>query len=202
MNSVSKYSVNNQIAIDSNCLTYLYNSIQPSFDIDRDPAKAEIIAIYKILLCVVLVVLPSVKNEMEKINNEAKHQGHWLLSHTLIRTIYNLDKAPILNRTEYYKQYHRGAKEGQDCQILAEAELGGMDFLLTNDTSFLGKLQNRSTSVFLLKPSVYFERLKVNSPNGIEAKIEPIPGVTQVNPKIWQFICQEKSLKFSPRVRC
>lgn len=166
------YSLNNWLAVDSNCFTYLFQAMIAGYDPrdDSDSALAiEKSSMLKIFLYVGnLYVLPDVKDEVKQIRDQSKLNGHLLLWGVLLRNIDNLDNNQVMQYAKQYAEFHGKQK---DCRILAQAEVAGLDFLLTFDQSFFNNLKDKTQSVCLLKPSNYLERL--NIPAGSRPKLIP-----------------------------
>jgi hypothetical protein len=166
------YSTDNSIALDANCLTYLYEAMEVGYDPlqDRDKVLAnEKAAMMKIFLYVGnLYVLPCVKTEVKQIRQQLPLNGHLRLGDCLLREISNLDDNLVTQRMNQYLNLHSRRK---DCRILAEAEIANLDFLLTFDRGFLAHLQNNTICVCLLSPATYLSRL--NLPVGSKPKTTP-----------------------------
>ena len=76
-------------------------------------------------------------------------------------------------RTGEYIQLHKGDRNHNDCRIVAEAELGGCEYLLTYDQALLANLADRTHGIRLLTPKVYWSSL--NLPHGSEPVRLPHP---------------------------
>lgn len=166
------YSVDNWIAVDSNCFTYLFQAMKIGYDPKNDSdcrIAIEKSSMLKIFLHVGnLCVLPDVKDEVKQIRDQLKLNGHLILGSVLLRNIDNLDNSQVMQYAQQYANFHSKQK---DCRILAQAKVAGLDFLLTFDQAFLDNLQDKTQSVCLLEPSKYLERL--NIPVGSEPKLIP-----------------------------
>jgi len=65
------------------------------------------------------------------------------------------------NRLNQYKsEFLIAHPKENDCQLLAEALLSGMNIILTNDKDFIKNLSCKTT-VTILKPSVFLGKLRI-----------------------------------------
>ena len=172
------YSADDWIAVDSNCFTYLFQAMEIGYDPRNDSDSRLAIeksSMLKIFLHVGnLCILPDVKDEVKQIRGQLKLNGHLLLGGTLLRNIDNLDNSQVM---QYAKQYANFHSQQKDCRILAQAEVAGLDFLLTFDQEFLDKLQDKTQSVCLSEPSNYLERLNIiagSKPKLIPDNLNPL----------------------------
>jgi predicted nucleic-acid-binding protein len=152
----------NKVGIDSNTLTYLVESMDPDYDpsIDESNVADERIALLRIYLYggVPFHVVPTVTSEYQKIKNKLRKETHESLSQILLLDeSWNLKDDEIKTRLTRYLNLHN---KGNDCRIVAEAELGGLSSLLTCDSDILKHLQT-NTIIDIMLPSDYWSKLAI-----------------------------------------
>jgi predicted nucleic acid-binding protein len=142
------------VVIDSNCYTYLidvmFDAVEPKCSV-----AIEKIAMLKLYLYTDIIFMTSdaVKEEYLKIPNGARLEQHISTNSVLIDSFRNLSLAPIKKRIMELGPYHKGE---MDCRVLAEAEYGNADFLLTYDHNFRKHLPDKARGVRILYPSELF----------------------------------------------
>ena len=112
---------------------------------------------------------PTVVKECEQIKDEErrkKHENFPFIPQMVPYKLQDLEK-----RKTYYKQFHTGERNENDCDIVAEAENCGCQIFLTFDNQIIKRLADKTKSMEILRPSEYWERL--NIPKGIEPKNSP-----------------------------
>jgi predicted nucleic acid-binding protein len=175
------------IAIESNTLTYFIEAISRAYDPQKDMSKElakEKIAMVRIYLYTDATyhVLPTVINEYFYINDD-----HWRKEHEEVVSILCLDHwkfnvQQLEIRKDYLLKHHR---KQSDCMILAEAEAANMDYLLTYDKTFINKLAANAERVKIIKPSDYFDGLRIK-PGSPPVK-SPKPPNTLSQKKWWRI---------------
>lgn len=153
------------VCIDSNCLSYIIDAMTRGEKPDGDLAD-EKLALLRAYLYLVepLCVTPTVRAENEGIENEGiedeqNRQNHQRMVDILLREVMAAEADEVELRSCEYAKLHRGKKKVIDCQILAEAELGGCEFFLTYDKRFLKNLRGRTHNIEMMTPSEFWERL-------------------------------------------
>jgi len=175
------------ICIDSNTITYLFNAIDnynPKNDKD-DNLRNQRIAMIRIRLYADvkrLRILPSVRNEINKIPDIDKWIHHILIVNWLDFPLNKLNNQEILNMIQYFLKFH--AKEF-DCQILAEAEASKMKILLTYDKNFKKNLDNKANGVTLISPSDFVTRLNIRP--GANPRLRPENSNPLCNETWWRI---------------
>lgn len=161
--------MNSTIALDSNLLTYLLRAMSPSYNPETDKGKyvPELIAIFRCYIYVAqtFYITPTVVEEYLKISDSKEENGVKFKDlHQRLHKLMLMDLSPapcpkkVDCRKDYYLKYH---KTVNDCKILAEAEIGRMDILLTNDDEFYNRLHRHTKSLKLMKPTEFWESLKI-----------------------------------------
>ena len=163
---------NNKVSIDSNALSYLVDVMMN----DKKPMEKEAdekIALFRVYLYREdnLYVSPTVRAEYEKIKDEQKRRDHQEITDILLGDISVSDHSLIKTRTKEYNKFHSGKKNEKDCKILAESEIGGCNLILTYDQDFYNKLNNKTHTIKIMKPSDFWVSLGI--PQNSEMKKEP-----------------------------
>lgn len=175
------------LALDSNTMTYLNEAMEPGYHPDRDKSKLcrERVSLLRIFLykeCH-LCILPTVKSEYEAIKDSLKRNSHSQLHIVHMFEPAMQKKIRIDELASCYLRFHSKKK---DCRILAEAEevhsISRIDYLLTCDKNFLGRLSSQTTSVSLILPSVLWSTLEI--PRGAPPKLTPHP-TNPLSKQIW-----------------
>ncbi|MDL2124922.1 MAG: hypothetical protein LWX51_18030 [Deltaproteobacteria bacterium] len=171
-----------EVAIDSNALTYLIESMEPNyFPSSDDPVLAiERISMLRIFLYAGLLfyVLPQVINEYAKIPKYDWRDIHKSTVGALLNDVQmELDHHDVCQRKRELLSLH---PKDKDCQILAEAEVIGISSLLTRDDDFIKRLSSY-TVVRILYPSEFWKSLNVtpgSNPKYMPAESNPLFGKT------------------------
>lgn len=155
------------VGLDSQCYTYLIDAMSDVHE-PSDSLADQRMALFRIFLyreeC--LFVMPTVKKEFEAISNIARAEKHdnWM---TLFPETQLVDAARVARRASELSLFHSGIA---DCRIVAEAEDGSLDTLLTFDDNLIARLETR-TPVRLLRPADYWKLLSV--PRGATPATSP-----------------------------
>jgi hypothetical protein len=160
------------ISIDSNTITYLFQAIynyNPRNDNDNN-LRNELVAMIRIRFYVggKLCILPSVRQEINKIPDIDKWLHHSIIANWLDTRQYKLNSQQIIIRKQYFLQFHH---KDLDCQILAEAENSKMGFILSNDNKFKNRLNQKANGVTIISPSDFIYSL--NFQPGALPKLRP-----------------------------
>lgn len=175
--------VQNYIGLDSQCLSYLIDAMQGVSEPTDDLAE-EKKALYRIYLYLpnTFYYTPTVLNECAAIKNKDRRKIHDSYLGASFEEITITDSNAVKRLTNQYAKYHSGIK---DCRVLAEAEIGRLDVLLTYDGPFLKHLGNRSNNVSLITPSKMWADL--NLPVGAEAHKLPKPSNPLSRQSWWRW---------------
>ncbi len=159
------------ICVDSNSVTYLLQAINNYSPENDDPIlRDERIAMIRVLFYIErkLKIPPSVKEEINAIRDIDNWLHHKIIEEFLDMSDWGIDQQQLLNRKNYFKQYHNKDK---DCQVLAEAELAGMNYLLSFDKEFVNNLCQRALGVRIATPSNFVSSFNLQP--GSKPKIRP-----------------------------
>ena len=162
------------VAIDSNSLSYLINAIK----LEQKPIgnlAGQKIALVRICLyrTEVLFLPPTARKEYKRIKDDGLKKDHNGVSMVLLIDVPISDPEITRFQTLKYSKYHTGKKRSKDCQILAEAELGECDYLLTYDFDFLSHLKGKTEKIQMLTPLKFWNLL--NIPRGSQPIRIPHP---------------------------
>ncbi len=167
--------MDSKVAIDSNCLSYLVDAIH----LGRKPTgnqADEKIALFRIYLYrrETLRVPPAVKSEYERIKDKQYKELHDSIHMILLEDVFlSCDPEVLESCVQEYSVVHPGRKERIDCQIVAEAELGGCHYLLTYDYDLLSHLKGRTHRIELMTPTKFWNVLEI--PHGMNPPYVPHP---------------------------
>ncbi len=175
-----------QIAIDSNMMTYLIEAMDPNYDPSRDSRvlRSERVAMLRCFLYVdqEFYLVPTVITEYQKIAKQPRYQKHRHVHYVLLHDVtWSLNVKAIARKVKLFQQYHSGPN---DCQILAEVDDAKIPILLTLDPKIGNNLQSH-TCVRITKASDYWSGLGI--PHG--AKPVKVPHITNPlgNKRWWQW---------------
>ena len=166
-----------RIGADSQCFSYIINAMEGISE-PVDELAPEKIALFRTYLYLpdTLYATPTVKKECAAIRDEAKKALHDSFFSSLFDEVRLANSDKIENLVGSYSSCH---KKENDCRILTEAEVGGLDVLLTYDFRFLSSFLERSARVRLLRPSEFWCELSIPRgarPNKIPHPANPIGG--------------------------
>lgn len=164
----------NKVSIDSNALSYLVDAMMNGKKPIGNEADEKIALLRTYLYRKdILYVSPTVKEEYENIKDEKKRRDHQEITEILLGEILELDNCLVKKRATEYYQYHSGNNDEKDCRILAEAEIGGYDLLLTYDQDFYKRLYHKTHIIKMMKPSDFWDSLGI--PQNSRPVIAPHP---------------------------
>lgn len=151
------------IAIDSNALTYFIGAIESAYDpsLDTPNLAAQKVAMLRIYFYrgEPFYIVPTVEQEYKRITEDGKRNIHGdVHSILLLDFIWDIDENEIIKRANSYSNFHPDPK---DCRIVAEAELGGIEVLLSFDRQFINRLRHNTVSIVLMQPSDYWNILNI-----------------------------------------
>jgi predicted nucleic acid-binding protein len=176
-----------EIAVDSNALTYLIEATSAKYDpiIDSSGLATERIAMIRIFLyCgIAFIVLPSVKKEYKQILNEFWRGEHDEFTNMLLLDLpFEFNKEQLEHRSKELIVYHN---KKIDCQILAEAEMAHINFLLTCDNDFIKNLGPYAKGLIITRPSKFFDSRNIKA--GSNPKVIPSPSNPLSNISWWRI---------------
>jgi len=158
-----------KIAIDSNILTYFVDVTLPNYEPlnDHELLRKEKISTLQIALYardVRLYILPLVEVEWRLISDNQKRYLHSMARLVVFSNRpWTIDPTKLNHlKSKLLKDHPKGEK---DCKLLAEAELSGMNIVLTNDNDFIQNLSSK-TAITILKPSEYLSKLNIEKGTG------------------------------------
>ena len=169
-----KHSSRPHVGLDSQCLSYLLDSIEGVSEPDDSLAEEK-----KALLRSwfykpgTFIITETVISEVSRIKNINRREFHESFIRTLFLDYPVRDHAAVQARALQFEVYHPGHS---DRLILAEAEELGLDFVLTYDHDFWRRLSGKSGTTKLLKPSAYWVNL------GIHKGAKPVTVPHHTNP--------------------
>ena len=148
-----------RVGMDSQCLSYLIDTMaratEPLGLLAEE--KKSLIRIY-FYMPDTLYLTATVKEECARIRNVNWRELHESFSQMIFDEVTPTNTSEVKVFTAAYANYHR---DNEDCCILAEAEVGGLDVLLTYDKAFLSHLKEKSQKVSLLTPSELISKLGI-----------------------------------------
>ena len=164
---MKKFNRTETIAIDSNVLSYYVTATKPEYNPyeDKNEAKNEIVASLRIpLYSKWYAILPTIREEYLKIKEIHKLGLHISADQVFFEyTESAFDKTELKKRAEYFNQYHKGAKNYNDCMLVAEAEfLSDTTVLLSNDGALLKKLSPLVKGLLIMKPTEFINKFDVS----------------------------------------
>lgn len=184
---ISKEEMCAIVAIDSNLHTYLLQAMVPDYDPSADltglaPHRKAILRSFFYATQTFLIV-PTVHKEYLKITDAGLKEAHQRLHDIhLLDLNPNPDPRQVNERKDYYLKLHNGKN---DCTIIAEAEIGGLEFLLTTDDKFYNRIHGRTKTIKLMKATGFWESLHI--PRNSRPKIEPLPGNPLFGKSWWRW---------------
>jgi len=170
------------VGIDTNVLAYLIQASNGKYDpsLDEDMIlRAERIAAYRIFLySPALAVGPTVSDEIEKTVDAEERVQLIRFRDVLLVELLELDTRHVEQRVKSLLRYHR---QGRDCRIVAESEVGGLEVLLTFDRELRKHLDGRSELLRLRYPSEHWVKMSIpcgQIPHWSPARSNPLFDVT------------------------
>ena len=150
------------VGVDTNVLAFLAQAASGVYDPAADAdaiLKPERVAAYRVFLyspCI--AVTPTVNEEIERTTDPRERAELVGWRHTLFVELLDVHPGAVEARTRRFRQHHTGER---DCRIVAEAELAGLDVLLTFDKTLRKHLDGHSTPLRLRYPSEYWAELQI-----------------------------------------
>jgi hypothetical protein len=174
------------LAVDSNTLTYLLESVQVGYDPKTDPSdvRYERVAMLRCFFyggCSFWVP-PTAQAEYHRISNPAKRDAHDRWTKFLLQDMpLSASQEHVDHRTRELLIHHQ--KEN-DCSIVAETEAAKLDILLSCDADLASHL-NAHTLVRILRPTEYWPLLNIQ--RGTEPVVRPAPENPLASQTWWQL---------------
>lgn len=165
------------VCIDSNAVTYLVEAMTAG-KCPVDVLAEEKISLLRTYLYrdEILYISPGVEAEYKQIQGDARHKHHVDIGNILLGDTLKPDMRELEARTMEYAKLHKGDRNLNDCRIVAEAELGGCECLLTYDKALLADLIGRTHRIRLFTPKSFWSSLKI--PRGSKPVRAPAPHST------------------------
>jgi len=163
------------VGLDTNVLDYLVRAMTEGYhpEIDPDPILAkEKVAAFRIFLYIdAIAVGPTVNSEIEETEDrEFRHKLTDLRDNLLVELV-NIDATEVEKRAQFLSQFHKGERNWRDCLVVGEAEIGGLEVLLTFDNDLKKRLNGRTGSLRIMTPSEYWSQM--NIPRGQRPRWSP-----------------------------
>lgn len=153
-----------RVTFDSQCFTYLVKANAGDYDPSADPDGAvgeQALAAFRIFLHYdIITVLPTVMSEIRGIQDPDKREAHEMFQRVHLVEV-PLDHQKVTALATYYQLLHPGEKRLADCQVVAEAELHRIDFLLTFDAEMMSHLSGKTGYVILTSPAWFWRFMRV-----------------------------------------
>jgi len=166
------------VAFDSNVLTaFLTANAKPM------PSAGDDLAAFQLFMYAPkLVILPTITQEADRILHGDRRKEHltWVWYH-FDEALLDREAEQIESRTRELLPYHSDA---DDCRIVAEAEVAGVDVLTTIDKRISKRLQSR-TRVRLLPPPIAVAELAIA--RGAHPRREPASGHPHAGAAWWRI---------------
>lgn len=162
------------VGVDTNVLAFLAQAASGVYDPEADEdaiLRAERVAAYRVFLyspCI--AVTPTVNEEIERTADPRERAELVGWKGTLLVELLDVHPGAVEARTLLLRQHHTGER---DCRIVAEAELGGLDVLLTFDKTLRKRLDGRAAPLRIRYPSEYWAELQI--PRGQTPHWSPAP---------------------------
>lgn len=174
---------NSWVCIDSMAVTYLLDAMATG-KCPVDALAAEKISLLRTYLYrdETLYISSTVKAECSKIPDDEWRKCHVNLEDLLLEDALKPDIRELEIRTGEYMQFHKGDQKRNDCRIVAEAELGGCECLLTYDQALIENLAGRTRGIRLLTPKDFWSSLNV--PHGSRPVRLPHP-INPLSKETW-----------------
>ena len=176
-----------EVALDSNCVTYFLDAAEARFDPETDRTDLS-----DQRRCVVLLYfyavsaytgLPKVHEEVAAIQDPHKRRVHkQLLENLMLDVLEDLPVDARDRRVAALLDYH---PKPADCRILAEAEMAAVPVLLTFDTDFRNRLGAVAAGTRILRPCEFWDELDI--PPGTEPTKGPRPSNPMAGSEWWRI---------------
>jgi len=176
-----------KVALDSNTMTYLNESMELLYDPGKDSSNLveERVAILRIWLCTELVILPVVRSEYRAIKDRIRRHSHEQLHFVLLS---DQDIRHPENVAELIRFFYRFHRKEKDCRLLAEAIDVKVDYLLTCDKDFTKRLARNGLKfgVKFIRPNIFWSDV-LHSGQGCTRQLEPHPSNPLSTKNWWRW---------------
>jgi len=168
----SGYKVTQRIGVDSQSVSYIIDAMQNVVE-PKGRLAPEKTALFRIYLYLpgTFFVTPTVISECSLIPDTKRRELHDSFFTVFFAEVIVENQNTVDHRAMELTRLHRGEN---DCRILAEAEHGNLDTLLTYDTEMISHLADVSLTTRLARPTEVWATLGV--PKG--AKPDKVPHST------------------------
>jgi predicted nucleic acid-binding protein len=149
------------VGLDSNCLSYLLDSIANIEEPTGQLANEKIALLRSWFYkpgAFPFILTETVISEVARIRDIERHKFHESFIQSLFLDYPVSNLTAVQARTAEFTKDHCGLS---DCRILAEAEELELDIVLTYDHDFLKNLSTTSDTTKLMKPSSYWASLSI-----------------------------------------
>jgi len=171
-----KHTNNRHVGLDSQCLSYLLDSIADISEPTGQLADEKVALLRSWFYkpgAFAFILTETVISEVARIRNVERREFHESFIRTLFLNYPVRDLTTVQARTAQLAVYHSGLS---DCRILAEAEELELNVVLTYDHDFWNRLSTVSATTKLMKPSSYWASL------GIPKGAKPVTVPHHTNP--------------------
>jgi len=173
------------LAVDSNTLTYLLDSVQESYDPRLDPTelRTERVAMLRCYFyggCSFWVP-PTVQAEYQKISDAGKRRAHDRWTKCLLQDMPLKTTAGLDSRTAELLAHHRKAA---DCRVVAETEASGLKALLSCDLDLIIRLGPQA-KVQVMRPTQFWKSLPIEV--GAMPVVQPADGNPLASVTWWRL---------------
>lgn len=171
-----------EIALDSNCLSYVIEALEGVAEPADDLAEQKV-ALVRLYFYTpgTLWTLPTVKEEFSRIKDPARRAKHESWTNVLFGVRPLNCPAAVRQRTAELERLHA---DHDDRMVLAEAEDIGFSVLLTFDTRFVRRLAAH-TRLNLTAPALFWQALGV--PKGANPHRLPAHGNPLARETWWRW---------------
>ena len=172
----------NDIALDSQCFTYLITAIEAVEEPSDQLADQRLALVRSFFYGPLLSVTSTAVEEFKAIRDDSRREQHesWGLVH--FNYLYNFHiESAVQERSSRLLTHHRGLN---DCRIVAEAEQHQAAAVITYDQALIRRLGTHSTVPFLT-PSQYWAQLAV--PQGSTPRLIPAHGNPLAEKDWWRW---------------
>lgn len=162
------------VGVDTNILAFLAQAARGMYDPAADAHRVlrpERVTAYRVFLhSACIAVTPTVHEEIQRTADprERAELAGW--KDALLVELLDVHPDAVEARTRWLRRHHTWER---DCRIVAEAELAGLDVLLTFDKTLRKGLDGRTAPLRIRYPSEYWAELQI--PRGQMSLQSPVP---------------------------
>jgi len=168
------------IGLDTNCVTFLVEAMSPGTATSKSKTlDDQRLALFRTFLYQkeLFRLLPAVEAECQEIGDAEKKRIHYLVYVVNMIDVLNIKQKHVESLQTKFLRDHSSEK---DCRILAEAEAGGLQGLVSFDSDFRKRLNGKSP-VAIMSPTEYWDSLgilKGSTPNRVPDPTNPMASAT------------------------